>query len=407
MRGLVSVLILLGGAPAMAAHAVTFVIDMRAEIAAGRFDPRSAKVGVRGGVAPLSWNQTRLATDPDGDGRYEGTVVFPRAPFGGQPVAYKFKVEREGPPNSGWEDGRNRQLALSGERQTLERVFDAPPDPVLRTRSGDIRTHPAFASRHVAPRDVQVYLPPGYDTERTRRYPVLYLQDGQNVFDAGAAGMEWQVDETAQRLIRDGTLEPLIVVAVANTDARSDEYTPTFVDRKLPDGRPLRGGGKAPLYGRFLLEELKPFIDRTYRTRTDAGGTAVGGASHGGLVSLYLALEHPEVFGQALVMSPSAMWDDDLLIKRVRALPRKLPVRFWVDVGALEHASLVSAAHRLRDALLARGWVEGKDLRFVEQADGGHDEISWASRMPEALRFLWGVSQPTLRRSPRRAGSCR
>jgi predicted alpha/beta superfamily hydrolase len=380
----------------MAAHQVTFLIDMRQEIAGGRFDPRTAKVGVRGGVAPLSWGTTALASDADGDGRYEVTVTFPHAPFGSQPVAYKFKVEREGPPNSGWEEGRNRQLRLAGERQTAERLFDSHPEPVAPERSGDIRTHPAFASRYLPARDVQVYLPPRYDRDAGLRYPVLYLHDGQNVFDAAAVGMEWQVDETAEQLIGSGAIAPLIVVAVSNTEARTDEYTPTFVDRTLPDGRKVHGGGKAPLYARFLLEELKPFIDRTYRTRTDAASTAVGGASHGGLVSLYLALEHPEAFGHALVMSPSAMWDNDVLIKRVRALPRKLPVRFWVDVGSLEPQTMVSAARRLRDALIRKGWREGQDLRFVEQAEGGHDEISWASRMPDALQFLW----PRDRRAP-------
>jgi len=380
----------------MASHSVTFVIDMREEIAAERFDPNTAKVGVRGGVAPLSWVKTTIAADPDGDGRYEATVTFRRAPFGSQPVAYKFKVDREGPPNSGWEEGRNRQLRLGGERQTLERRFDSPPEPIARQRSGDIRTHPAFASKFVLARDIQVYLPPRYDRDASLRYPVLYLHDGQNVFDAAAVGMEWQVDETAELLIRSGDISPMIVVAVSNTDARTDEYTPTFVDRALPDGMKVRGGGKASLYSRFLVEELKPFIDRTYRTRGDAPNTAVGGSSHGGLVSLFLALEHHEVFGHALVMSPSAMWDDDVLIKRVRALPRKLPVRFWLDTGLLEHPGMVAAARRLRDALLAKGWNEGQDLRFVEQAEGGHDEISWASRIPDALQFLW----PQDRRAP-------
>jgi predicted alpha/beta superfamily hydrolase len=396
MRGALTGLLLLSAPTAMASHSVTFVIDMRQEIAAGRFDPKAATVGVRGGVAPLSWVTTTPAKDADGDGRYEVTVTFPRAPFGSQPVAYKFKVDRDGPPNSGWEEGRNRQVRLGGERQTLERPFDSPPEPIARERTGDIRTHAGFASKLVLARDVQVYLPPRYDQETALRYPVLYLQDGQNVFDAAAVGMDWQVDETAELLIRSGAISPLIVVAVSNTEARTDEYTPTFVDRALPDGMKVRGGGKASLYARFLVEELKPFIDRTYRTRTDPASTAIGGSSHGGLVSLYVALEHPEVFGHALVMSPSAMWDDDVLIKRVRALPRKLPVRFWLDTGLLEHPGMVAAARRLRDALLAKGWHEGQDLRFVEQAEGGHDEISWASRVPDALQFLW----PRNRRSP-------
>lgn len=381
--------LLLWASPTLAAHTVTFVIDMRAEVQSRRFDPQTAAVGVRGGTAPLTWNDTARAADPDGDGRYEVTVTFPRAPFGGQAVAYKFKIERNDSPSDGWEDGRNRQLLLREPSATVTRVFNFPPEPIVLSRVGDIRRHESFPSKWLASRDVQVYLPPGYDTETSRRYPVLYLHDGQNVFDAASAGMEWQVDETSEALIGDGTLPPFIVVAISNTDARRDEYTPTFVAFKRDDGLVVKGGGKANLYGRFLLKELKPFIDRTYRTRTDAASTAIGGASHGGLVSLYLALEHPEVFGQALVMSPSAMWDNDVLIKRVLALPRKLPVRFWVDVGALEPVDLVHAARRLNEALVKKGWREGDDLHFVEQEDGAHDEISWASRVPGMLKFLW------------------
>jgi predicted alpha/beta superfamily hydrolase len=170
---------------------------------------------------------------------------------------------------------------------------------------------------------------------------------------------------------------------------RTDEYTPSFVERRRPDGTLAKGGGKGPLYARFLVEELKPFIDRTYRTHPDAASTAVGGASHGGLISLFLALEYPKVFGAAVVMSPSAMWDQDLLIKRVAALPAKLPVRLWVDVGALEGPEMVGAARRLHGAALAKGWKEGVDLHFLEQAGVSHDELAWASRTPGMLRFLW------------------
>lgn len=381
--------LLLWASPMLAAHTTTFVIDMRDEVKSHRFDSQTAAVGVRGGTAPLTWDETVLAVDPDGDGRYEVTVTFPRAPFGGQAVAYKFKVERKDSPRDGWEDGRNRQLLLREPNATVTRVFNSPPEPIIPSRVGDIRRHDAFPSKWLAPRDVQVYLPPGYATETSRRYPVLYLHDGQNVFDATSVGMEWQVDETSEALIGDGTLPPFIVVAVSNTDARRDEYTPTFVAFKRDDGLLVKGGGKANLYGRFLLKELKHFIDKTYRTRTDAASTAIGGASHGGLVSLYLALEYPQVFGQASILSPSAMWDNDVLIKRVLALPRKLPVRFWVDVGALEPVDLVLAARRLHDALAKKGWHEGDDLHFVEQEDGAHDEISWASRVPDMLKFLW------------------
>ena len=376
--------------PTPGSHTVTFVIDMRAEINGARFDSTRDKVGVRGGVAPLSWDNTHLAADPDGDGLYEVTTTFPRAPFGGQAVTYKFKMDRPADPRGGWEDGRNRQLFLREAAQTVTRPFNSAPDPVETYRTGTLRAHPAFPSKLLAPRDVQVYLPPGYEEAKSRRYPVLYLHDGQNIFDSASMGMEWQFDETAEALIRAGRIEPLIVVAVANTDARRDEYTPTSAERKRADGSVDKGGGKANLYGRFLIEELKPFIDRTYRTRPDAASTAVGGASLGGLVSVWLALEHPRVFGNVLAVSPTVWWDGFVILEKIAALPRRTPARFWIDIGTLEGADAVSAARRLRDALLEKGWKAGTDLEYFEQEGGQHDEISWASRVEGMLTFLYG-----------------
>lgn len=374
--------------------AVTFVIDLRPEIAAGRFHPETDKAGVRSGVAPLSWGETLLAVDPDGDGLYEAKATYARAPFGGQAVTYKYKIDRPDRPNEGWEDGHNRQHFLSeAPQQTVSRVFNAPPDPFKISRAGTIRRHPAFASKHLAPRDVQVYLPPGYDREPRRRYPVLYLHDGQNLFDAGEQGMEWQADETAEALISSGRIEPVILVAVHNTEARTDEYTPRQVERKLADGTVRTAGGKAPLYARFLTEELKPFIDRTYRTRRGAADTAVGGASFGGLVSLWLALEQPKTFGAALAVSPAAIWDDDALVHQVEALRAKPKLRVWVDLGTAEGDDYVASVHRLRDALQKKGWKSGADFSYVEQEGGGHDEISWASRFEGMLVFLYGTGK--------------
>ena len=355
-------------------HAVTFVLDMRPAIAAKEFDPARDKVGVRGGIAPLSWGETALAADPDGDGRYAVTVTFTRAPYGGQPVAYKFKIERKEKPREGWEEGRNRQLVLKKASQKESRAFGAQTDPVPLSRVGRIEVLAAFPSEWIPARRVQVYLPLGYTKETERRYPVLYLHDGQNVFDAAEAGMEWQVDEAAESLVKKGEIEPLIVVAIDNSEARTDEYTPN--------------GGKAALYARFLREELKPFVDRTYRTLPEAATTAVGGASHGGLVSLWLALEHPHTFGNALALSTSAMWDDETIVKRVQALPAKLPVRIWLEVGVREGESFLASNRHLRDALVAKGWTLGGDLHYDEQEDGAHDEISWASRVPGMLAVL-------------------
>jgi predicted alpha/beta superfamily hydrolase len=386
------VLALLVACPLAAAQpsTVTFVIDMREEIAAKRFDPAEDKVGVRGGVIPLAWNQTLPARDEDGDGRYEVRVSFPERPFGGQPVNYKYKVDSPKNPDGGWEEGTNRQVALQNAAQTVARRYNEPPPPIRPVLTGTIRTHPAFASQFLGPRDVVVYLPPGYDREPSRRFPVLYMHDGQNIFDGSHMGMEWQMDEIAERLIAAGQIEPVIIVGVFNTEARGDEYTPTAVDRKQPDGTVTRRGGKADLYGRLLIEELKPFIDRTYRTRPDARSTGLGGASHGGLVSLYLGLKHPDVFGNLLVVSASSWWDDFVVLKTLAALPAKTGQRIWVDMGDHEGEEALATARRVRDALVAKGWKLGDDLRYLEPENGQHDEVSWAARVEPMLRFLYG-----------------
>lgn len=269
-----------------------------------------------------------------------------------------------------------------------------PTSPPAVPGVATFRTHPAFPSQLVGARDIQVYLPPRYDGE-SRRYPVLYMQDGQNIFDPGAVGKEWEMDETADALVRDGKIQPLIIVGIPNTKERRDEYTPTYVEWERPDGTVVKGGGKADVYGRYLIEELKPFIDRTYRTQTDAAGTALGGSSLGGLVSLWLALEHPQVFGGALAVSPTVWWDNNVILTKIAALPGPLPIRVWVDIGGLEGKEAVSGVRRLREALINKGWKLGVDFEYFEQADGQHDEISWGSRVERMLTFLDGRSKPS------------
>jgi predicted alpha/beta superfamily hydrolase len=180
------------------------------------------------------------------------------------------------------------QLSL---RQTFIRVLalfvfcGAVAAQQSHTLTGDIQAHKNFHSNVLGnDRDVLVYLPPGYDASKGRRYSVLYMQDGQNLFDGATSfipGQEWRVDETAQRLIGAGKIEPLIIVGIYNTKDRINEYT-AAQDAKY------EMGGKADLYGRMLVEELKPFIDGRYRTKKDAQHTGLAGSSLGGLVSLYL-----------------------------------------------------------------------------------------------------------------------
>jgi len=259
------------------------------------------------------------------------------------------------------------------------------------TLTGIVQSHPQFDSRILGNRrDVLVYLPPGYRRVRRRRYPVLYLHDGQNVFDAATAyaGVEWGADEAAQRLIEKGWIEPLIIVAVANTGVqRIHEYAPT---RGIIDGstrRKRRSRGWLRRYGRFLVEELKPFIDRTYRTRIDADSTGLGGSSLGGLATLALGLWFPHVFNRLAVLSPSVWWDECVACRMVGALPDKLPLKIWLDTGTREAGW--ERARELREQLVAKGWRLDHDLKYTEVEGGDHSERAWAARFEAVLRFLY------------------
>jgi predicted alpha/beta superfamily hydrolase len=252
--------------------------------------------------------------------------------------------------------------------------------------SSDTRLHQAFHSEILDnQRDIIVYLPPGYNPTRRRRYPVLYLKDGQNLFDASTAfgGVDWGANVTADRLIRAGDVEPLIIVGTYNTgDQRVDEYTPSR-DRRL------RRGGKADLYGRFLIEEVKPLIDEEYCTSQDRFDSALGGSSLGGLLSLYLGLRYEHVFGKLAILSPSVWWDRKRIIDEVKTLPHKTDQLIWLDVGTAEGKVTLRHARILRNALEAQGWEKEKDLAYLEAEGGVHNESSWGGRVEPMLRFLF------------------
>jgi predicted alpha/beta superfamily hydrolase len=259
------------------------------------------------------------------------------------------------------------------------------------TLTGDIRTHKGFHSRFLtSDRDIIVYLPPGYDKERGKRYPVLYLHDGQNLFDGATSfipGGEWRMDETAQALIASGEIKPLIIVGVYNAGReRIDEYTPS-VDAEV------KQGGRADLYGRMLVEELKPFIDGQYRTLRGPTATGLGGSSLGGLVSLYLGLKYPQVFGKLAVVSPSVWWDKRAIVRDVQAYDKRAHARIWLDIGTKESRNPMDAVNdtrALRDALIAKGWKENADLKYFEAEGAEHNEKAWAARAGQMLKFLFG-----------------
>lgn len=267
----------------------------------------------------------------------------------------------------------------------------AAQDPSARRESltGTIQIHDAFESKILGrSRRISVYLPPRYAEESRRRYPVLYLHDGQNVFDGKTSfipNQEWRADEAAEALIGAGLVEPLVMVAVDNAGAaRADEYLPTR--SRIGNGT---AGGQADSYGRFLIEELMPFVNRTYRTQTGPDRTGLAGSSLGGIVTLHLGLTRSDVFGRLGIVSPSLWWENQVMTKRVQELKSRLPLRVWLDMGGAESAQGVAHARALRDALIAKGWRSGRDLAYYEDARAGHNEAAWAIRFPVMLQFLF------------------
>jgi predicted alpha/beta superfamily hydrolase len=287
----------------------------------------------------------------------------------------------------------------------MQRWIDYPSYAGERSHTvvGDVRVLPQLASPQLGnQRDILVYLPPSYaaGAGSDRRYPVLYMHDGQNLFDAETSfAGEWRVDETCELLAREGV--ELIVVGVPNAEERRlDEYTP-FRSR---GGE----GGRGDAYLSFLVETLKPIIDQSFRTLPQREQTGLLGSSLGGLISLYAAFRHAATFGLIGAMSPSLWFADAAIFPYVR---RALfsPARIYLDVGTREggrsavdrlllHASsrrYYGNVFRMHELLIAKGYRSGSDMHYIEEPLGTHHESAWARRLPDALRFLYGQPPPT------------
>lgn len=272
---------------------------------------------------------------------------------------------------------------MATESPEISARSQQPSPPTLPAR---VTVHHGFHSEFLHnDRDISVYVPPGYDDHPDRHYPVLYMNDGQNLFDPNTSfipGRTWRIAETADAAIAASEIEPLIVVGIANMgEHRLEEYTPV-PDRQL-------GGGNTDRYGRLILEELIPFIRANYRALEGAAHTGLGGSSLGGLVSLYLGLKFPEIFGCLAVLSPSVWWSQRSILGFVNeARPSRRP-RIWLDIGDAEGRRAVDDADLLQQRLVARGWRRDIDLHYERAPGGTHTESAWAERVGPMLRFLF------------------
>lgn len=227
-------------------------------------------------------------------------------------------------------------------------------------------------------RTVDVYLPESYDQGR-QRYPVVYMQDGQNLSDPSVAfcGNTWRLLDGLPWLAERG-IEPL-VVGIHNTPGRLSEYSP-FADAK-------HGGGDGDRYARFLIDTVKPRIDGAYRTRKDRASTAVAGSSMGGLISLYTFFRRPSAFGAAAVLSPSIWFGGREILSFVQKA-RLTSGRIYLDIGTHEGAATLRDARTLNRVLRRKGY-RGDALRYLEAQGAQHREADWAWRLPQALEFLF------------------
>jgi predicted alpha/beta superfamily hydrolase len=246
--------------------------------------------------------------------------------------------------------------------------------------------HEQFPSRFLRNwRDLIVYLPPEYHEQAQRRFPVLFLHDGQNLFDGATSfipGMDWHVGQTADYCIQAGLVEPLLIVGIYNAGKqRLGEYTPTRM--------PKLGGGRANRYAKFLLEEVRPFLLGNYRVLSGAQSTGIPGSSLGGLVSLYLGLRLPHVFGKIAALSPSVWWNQRVILRFADAAPVDPLPRIWLDIGTREGGRIVEDVERFRDILLGKGWRLGRDLHYQRVEGAEHNEAAWAQRVAPFLQFLF------------------
>lgn len=389
---------------------------VRIVVTVGQVAPYADQIYLAGTIN--DWQPGKLAIPHVGDGIYARTVEWP---IDGR-IEYKFtRGATWATVEKGFfgEEIRNRTFtprvtprdvvvfqhvarwADQREPVPTQAMFSTVPSrqtPPSSSRTGDVREiGPLDAPQLGGERSVLIYLPPGYD-ESKDRYPVLYMLDGQNVFDASTSfiGVEWGLDEAAEGGIKSGTLKPCIIVAVYNSTNRFDEYTP-YVDEE-------HGGGEADKFMAFLIETLKPYIDKEYRTQPDRQHTALAGSSLGGLLSLYAATKYHATFQTFGVVAPSLQWADYRILRDLEAATLPNDLRFWIEVGVgdtplgslkkkllggkAKLSPYHSACRETAEILRAKGITGEDQLHYQEFTGWFHDEHEWSARATAMLDFL-------------------
>ena len=342
--------------------------------------PSDTPVYITGSVEQLgSWNPSRVKMDAQGNHTWTKEISI-NSPLS---IEYKYTLgtwEREGATANG-SPLSNFAVNASQDKTVRDTVLFWSKGPRQRINHGQItgtvRYHRGLKGEGLQDRDVIVWLPPGYEADKTRRYPVLYMHDGQNIFDpvTSAFGVDWSIDETADELIKKKSIEPLIVVGIYNTSDRMKEYTP---------------GDKGTSYMNFVVGVVKPLIDATYRTKPDRKNTIAGGSSAGGIISFMLVWEHSDIFSKAICMSPAFKslspdgWDYTQTVRSSKGPPK--PIFLYIDNGGIGlDSQLQPGIDDMLAALKSKGYRDGKDFIFIKDLTAKHSESDWAKRFPNAL----------------------
>ncbi|HET6978865.1 MAG TPA: alpha/beta hydrolase-fold protein [Pyrinomonadaceae bacterium] len=347
--------------------------------------PNDTPVYITGSVEQLgSWNPGKVKMDSQGNHTWTKEITID----GPLSIEYKYTLgtwEREGAQADG-SPLSNFIVDASQDKTIKDSVLFWTKGPRQRVNygqiTGTVRYHRGLKGAGLQDRDLIVWLPPGYETDKRRRYPVVYMHDGQNIIDpaTSAFGVDWSIDETATDLINKRVIVPVIVVGIYNTSDRMKEYTP---------------GNKGTAYMNFVVNTVKPLIDSTYRTKPDRKNTIVGGSSAGGIISFMLAWEHSDVFSKAICMSPAFRslspggWDYTLTVQRS---PRPTnPIFLYLDNGALGlDSQLQPGIDAMLAALKSKGYIDGRDFLFLLDPTAKHSEADWAKRFPNALKVMLG-----------------
>ncbi len=313
----------------------------------------------RGSHPPFSWEQGQMAT------WNEGNIWEYR--FVSQEPVIEFKALID---DDVWSIGPNYWIRAGQTRD----IF-----PCFFSRQGTLEYLHHFNTPLV------IYLPPSYAENSLKRYPVCYIHDGQNLFDPAESfkGQSWGVHQVIDMQALSGCMDEIIAVGIYNRGrGRLFDYTPSFD----PHFKGIGAGGGADEYAEFMIEEIKPYVDKQYRTKPDAAHTGLMGSSLGGLVSLYIARKHPEIFSKVAALSSSFWWNRRKMLKEITNSCQFLPLRIYLDAGG--HDSWQDT-HAMYESLLRCGYLPGIDILYHMQPEHRHTEAHWGERVHLPFQFLF------------------